>query len=209
MRKMIFVAASALAMAIPGAAFAQDTANEDDTAAETTSADTATAPDGTSAFGFEPYVAVMGGHAMFDRHTEGAGIPLKANGGKYSGTMVEGIVGANIPLGPVFVGVEGSAAKGIAGDIDWQYGVAGRAGFRAGDSGLVYGKYGREWVNFDDPTPDDSDYSDDVYGLGVEVGPKDIGLGGITGNSGVRLRLEANTHDFKSIRPMGGVVMHF
>jgi hypothetical protein len=48
-----------------------------------------------------------------------------------------------------------------------------------------------------------------VYGIGTEVGPGDIGLGGVTGNSGVRLRLEATTHDFESIRPMAGVVMHF
>ena len=209
MRKMIFGAVSMLAIALPGAAMAQDTMTQDTAYENSNASDTATAPDGSKAFGFEPYVAIQGGQAMFDRHTEGAGIPLKSGGGKYSGTLVEGIVGANIPLGPVFVGVEGSVAKGIAGDIDWQYGVAGRAGFRAGESGLIYGKYGREWVNFDNATPGNKDYGDDVYGLGVEVGPKDIGLGGITGKSGVRLRLEANTYDFKSIRPMGGVVMHF
>src|SRR3546814_10252975 len=50
-----------------------------------------------------------------------------------------------------------------------------------------------------------SDWSSDVcssdlwiYGVGVEVGPKDIGLAGLTGNSGVRLRLQAETYDFDS-----------
>ena len=208
MRKTFFASLSAVAatvaFAVPGAAMAQDSGAD-----SYSNATEATAPDGTKAFGIEPYVGIQGGHAMFDRDVQNSGIPAKPNGGKYSGTLVEGVAGVNVPLGPVFVGVEGSAAKGVAGDIDWQYGVAGRAGFRAGESGLIYGKYGREWVNFDHPTPGDSDHANPVYGLGVEVGPKDIGLGGITGNSGIRLRLEANTNDFNSIRPMGGVVMHF
>jgi len=45
---------------------------------------------------------------------------------------------------------------------------------------------------------------------GVEVGPKDIGLGGLTGNSGVRLRMEINTFGAaKSFRPMAGLIAHF
>ncbi len=44
---------------------------------------------------------------------------------------------------------------------------------------------------------------------GVEVGPRDIGLGGITGQSGARLRLSVESMDMKSIRPMAGVVFHF
>ena len=44
----------------------------------------------------------------------------------------------------------------------------------------------------------------------VEVGPKDIGLGGVTGNGGVRLRMEINTfNNAKSFRPMAGVIAHF
>ena len=54
------------------------------------------------------------------------------------------------------------------------------------------------------------DYNAVTYGIGVEVGPKDIGLGGITGRSGLRLRLEMNTfNDAKSFRPMAGVIAHF
>ena len=57
--------------------------------------------------------------------------------GRLDGSLVQGIVGFNVPLGPVFVGAEGNVAKGISGDIDWQYGGTGRAGVRAGDSGYL------------------------------------------------------------------------
>ena len=83
-------------------------------------------------------------------------------------------------------------------------------GVRAGDSGMIYGKVGYQWVNFAALGKNSRDYNDITYGAGVEVGPKDIGLSGITGNAGVRLRLEldtfGNTHSF---RPMAGVVTHF
>lgn len=170
----------------------------------------AVAPDGSDAFGFEPYVAVMGGYFNYDGNLSDSGIPDKAGGSNREGGIVEGIVGANIPLGAFFVGAEGSVAKGFTGDIDWQYGVAGRAGFRAGESGLIYGKAGYEWVNFDDDaTTGGRDYGNEVYGLGFEAGPRDIGLGGLTGETGARLRVEVTTNDFNSYRPMAGVVFHF
>jgi opacity protein-like surface antigen len=164
-----------------------------------------TAPDGTPAFGIEPYVGIQGGYHDFDSDNDG---PLTTNcnprSGCPDGGIVEGFVGVNVPLGPVFVGAEGNVAKGFKG-IDWEYGVYGRAGFRAGDSGLIYGKAGYQWVDTREKGKNDN-WS---YGMGVEVGPKDIGLGGLTGNSGIRLRLEATTYDLKSIRPVGGVVLHF
>ena len=169
----------------------------------------ATAPDGSHAFGLDPYVAVMGGYEQFDSRA-GAGIPDQPGGNRLDGSLVQGIVGVNVPLGPVFVGVEGNAAKGISGDIDWEYGVAGRAGLRAGESGLFYGKVGYQWVNFARFGKDSRDYHDITYGIGAEVGPKDIGLNGLTGNAGVRFRFEVDTFGAaKSLRPMAGVVAHF
>lgn len=191
MRKIVYVMVAAVALGASGSALAQ------------------TAPDGSKAFGIEPYFGVQGGYESFDRDVNRQGIPVKPGGDNYSGTLVEGVLGVNVPLGPVFAGVEGNVAKGVDGDIDWKYGVVGRIGARAGESGLVYGKAGKEWVNFHHATPGNADYGKMVYGVGVEVGPKDIGLGGVTGNSGVRLRFEANTYDFNSIRPMIGVVAHF
>ena len=199
MRK--FIAAAAVAAALPTAAFAQDS---DASTAATTEV---TAPDGSPAFGIEPYFGIMGGYERFDTETAKSGVPQV--GRNLDGGMVQAVVGVNVPLGPVFIGAEINAAKGVKGDIDREYGAAGRFGVRAGDSGLIYGKVGYQWVKFDSVTPAHT-YRDMTYGIGVEVGPKDIGLGGITGNSGIRLRLEANTFgDFNSFRPMAGLIAHF
>ena len=184
MKKIVL--AALLAAGIPAVASAQESA-----------------PDGSSAFGIEPYVGVLGGFHDFDRESEFGSLPGDSGP---KGALVSGIAGVNVPLGPVFVGVEGNAAKGVSGDIDWEYGVRGRAGFRAGDSGLIYASAGRQWVEGEDGYGNKKDW---IYGIGLEVGPQDIGLGGITGNSGVRLRLQAETYDFDSIRPMAGVVFHF
>ncbi|KQM28790.1 MULTISPECIES: outer membrane protein [unclassified Sphingomonas] len=208
MRKLFTIAAAAVAFtAAP--AFAQDATVVQD-APTTEPAPAVTAPDGTSGIGFEPYVAVMGGWEQFDSERTKAGIPLVARNDKLNGALVEGIVGFNVPLGPVFVGAEGSVSKGVSGDIDWDYGAAGRFGVRAGDSGLIYGKVGYRWVNFARFGNDSRDYNEMTYGAGFEVGPKDIGLGGITGNSGVRLRGEVSTFgSAHSFRPMLGLTTHF
>ncbi|WP_066724448.1 opacity protein [Sphingomonas pituitosa] len=221
MRKIIAVAAAAAALPFAVPAFAQDattgagtmeTTTADSSGTMSTTAaqdDTPRAPDGSRAFGIEPYVGVLGGWERFDRQ-ENAGIPIQPNKYRLDGAMVQGVVGVNVPLGPVFVGAEGNVAKGVSGDIDWEYGAAGRFGLRAGESGLIYGKVGYQWVNFDKIANANRDYHAMTYGIGVEVGPKDIGLGGITGQSGVRLRLEMNTFsDAKSFRPMAGVIAHF
>jgi outer membrane immunogenic protein len=204
MRNILTAAAfAATTLAVP--AFAQDAPAQP----ETTEAAPA-APDGTRAFGIEPYFAIRGGWEEFDSEANKAGIPQVSRRDKLNGSLVEGIAGVNVPLGPVFVGAEGNVAKGVSGDIDWEYGAAGRFGFRAGDSGLIYGKVGYQWVNFAKRVPTDRDYDDVTYGAGFEVGPKDIGLGGITGNSGFRLRGEVSTFgDFHSVRPTLGIVTHF
>src|SRR3546814_19389616 len=88
-----------------------------------------TAPDGTEAFGIEPYVGVLGGYHSFDRDSESGTVPGRS---RFDGAVISGIAGVNVPLGPVVIGAEGNVGKGF-GDIDWEYGVAGRAGFRAGD----------------------------------------------------------------------------
>jgi outer membrane immunogenic protein len=214
MRFVVFAAAVlAAGAAVP--AVAQDVPASNTTSAADTSA--ARAPDGSRPFGLEPYVGISGGWEQFDNERNRAGVPqvLNANGTvrrnyKLAGALVEGVAGFNIPLGPVFVGAEGNVAKGVSGDIDWEYGGAGRFGFRAGDSGLFYGKVGYEWVNFDRFGNNSRDYHDMLYGIGFEVGPKDIGLGGLTQRAGFRLKGEVSTFgDAHSIRPTLGIVTHF
>ncbi len=178
--------AAALAATISSAAFAQDVS-----------------PDGSEpAVSFEPYVGVLGGYHNFDRASE---FGTRGTRGKMDGALIEGVAGVNVPLGPVFVGVEGNAAKGFK-DIDWEYGVRGRFGVRAGQSGMIYASAGYQWVN---GRKGFADHSDMIYGVGVEVGPKEIGLAGILGEAGPRIRLQADTYDFDSIRPMAGVVFAF
>jgi opacity protein-like surface antigen len=161
-----------------------------------------TAPDGSTLAAFEPYVGVLGGYHSFDDDSEFGIVPTR---GKMNGALLSGIAGINFAIGPAFVGAEGNATKGF-NDIDWEYGVKGRAGLRAGESGLIFASAGYQWVN---GKRGFSDHKDWIYGLGVEVGPSSIGLAGLTGASGIRLRLQADTYDFDSIRPMGGIVFHF
>ncbi|MDO6416405.1 opacity protein [Sphingomonas sp. BIUV-7] len=180
-----FVLAALCAVSLPAIAQAQETA-----------------PDGSKAFGIEPYVGVLGGYHSFDRDSEFGSAPGRV---KMNGALISGIAGVNVPLGAFFVGAEGNATKGFS-DIDWEYGAKGRAGFRAGQSGLLYVSAGYQWVNGRHGFSDQKDW---VYGGGIEVGPKDIGLGGISLPAGARLRLQIDTYDFDSIRPMAGVVFHF
>ena len=221
MRKLsLAVALAAATLAVP--AFAQDMSAPAPTDNSAQPGEAA-APDGSKAFGIEPYFGVMGGWEQFDNE-RGHGIPQALNadnslrrGYKPSGSLVQGVLGVNIPLGPVFVGAEGNVIKGIEGNIDWEYGAAGRFGFRAGDSGLIYGKVGYQWVNFDKFSARSTnggdtsrDYSAITYGIGAEVGPQSIGLKGITGNAGFRIRAEVNTFgDAQSFRPMLGIITHF
>jgi outer membrane immunogenic protein len=206
MRKLICAAAFATAtLAAP--AFAQDVPADTSAPAP---APVAEAPDGTPAFGIEPYFGIRGGWEQFDSEPNKAGIPAVDRHDKLNGSLAEALIGVNVPLGPVFVGVEGNVAKGVSGDINWEYGAAGRFGFRAGDSGLLYGKVGYQWVNFEKRVPNNRDYNDMTYGIGFEVGPKTIGLGGVTGGSGFRLRGEVSTFgDFHSFRPTLGIITHF
>lgn len=190
--KKLLLAAVAAAFVFPAAASAQETT-----------------ADGSRAFGIEPYVGVLGGYEGFESNP-GGGIPASVRGDRLKGGLVEGVAGVNVPLGPVFVGVEGNAAKGFTGDIDWQYGVHGRVGARTGETGMVYVKAGYQWTNFDRYGKDSRDFGDISYGIGGEVGPGALGLDGLIKREGVRFRAEVSTQgEFESVRPMVGIVGHF
>jgi opacity protein-like surface antigen len=162
-----------------------------------------TSPDGSKAFGIEPYFGVLGGYHSYDRITDSTGFRAP----RFDGAQIEGIIGVNIPLGPLFVGVEGHGSYGF-GDARWEYGVRGRGGARIGESGLVYASAGYMWTDVRNGRGF-ADRESWMWGIGVEAGPRDIGLGGVTGKSGPRFRVSVETADFDSLRPMAGVIFHF
>jgi opacity protein-like surface antigen len=181
----------------------QSTAVDQTTTTAAGASDRPTSPDGSPAFGIEPYFGILGGYDSYDRSTD-----INGNRGRrLDGAQIEGVIGVNIPLGAAFVGVEGHGARGF-GDIRWEYGVRGRGGFRMGDSGLIYASAGYTWTNVLNRNGFD-DRKSWVWGLGIEAGPRDIWLGGVTSRSGPRFRLSVETADFNSIRPMAGVIFHF
>jgi len=184
MNRLLFAAVAAASF-IPAAAAAQD--------------------DAGSPRRIEPYVGVMGGVDNYDSETGKEGIPPVG----YKGRMVEGVAGVNYNVaGPLVVGVEGTASKGVSGNVDWEYGAAGRVGVKAGKDSLIFGKVGYRWVNFDALGPDSPDFHGTTYGAGVEVSAAD--LGSSAASSPVRLRFQADTlGNFRSIRPMAGVVAKF
>jgi outer membrane immunogenic protein len=184
MKILLFTAAAAASL-IPAAAMAQD--------------------DAGSPRRVEPYVGVLGGVHNFDSERSKEGIPPVG----YKGRIVEGVAGVNVNVaGPIVLGVEGSATKGVSGDIDWEYGAAGRIGVKAGKDSMIFTKVGYQWVNFDALGPDSRDYHGMTYGAGVELSPAD--MGGSAASSNIRLRVQADTNgNFHSIRPMAGVVAKF
>jgi outer membrane immunogenic protein len=183
--KTLLFAAMAAASVIPAAAMAQD--------------------DASSARRIEPYVGVLGGVDNYDSEGNKAGIPAG-----YHGRIVEGVAGVNYNVaGPIVVGVEGNATKGVDGAIDWEYGAAGRVGVKAGKDSMFFGKVGYQWVNFDALGKDSPDFHGTTYGAGVELSAADMGLSK-GDSSNIRLRVQADTMgNFNSIRPMAGVVAKF
>jgi outer membrane immunogenic protein len=190
MKTLLFAAAAAIAFA--PAVYAQ-----------TGSADAPVGPETPGDSRIEPYVGVMGGIHNFDSERNRAGVPAP-----FHGRLVEGIAGVNLALGPVFVGAEGNASKGVDGAIDWEYGAAGRVGIRAGKDSLFFAKVGYQWVNFDALGNNSRDYHDWTYGAGAELSLADMGMK--TDRSNLRLRIQADTFgNFHSIRPMAGFVIKY
>lgn len=163
-----------------------------------------TSPDGSLPFGLEPYIGVLGGYDSYDRNSD---FGLSRTGRNLHSPIAMGVAGVNIPLGPAFIGAEGFGGRGTDA-IKWEYGAKGRIGARAGESGMIFLTAGYQWTDVKNNRgfPDRNNW---IYGGGFEVGPKDIGLGGVMGASGPRLRFQVDTYDFDSIRPMAGIIWHF
>jgi outer membrane immunogenic protein len=154
----------------------------------------------------EPYVGVMGGLHDFD-NDQYKGAPPSG----YRGWLVEGVAGVNYNMGKFVLGAEGSVAKGVDKDIDWEYGAAGRVGVRAGKDSLFFAKVGYQWTQFNGSArpvvSTNTAYDGMTYGVGAELSAADMGMGNW---SNVRLRAQVDTRgDFHSYRPMAGVVFKF
>ncbi|MBT2188406.1 outer membrane beta-barrel protein [Sphingobium nicotianae] len=167
----------------------------------------ALAQDGESTSRIEPYVGVMGGLHDFDNDQYKGGPPSG-----YRGWIVEGVAGVNYNFGPVFVGAEGSLAKGVDKDIDWEYGAAGRFGVKAGKDSIFFAKVGYQWTQFDGsarpPVSTSRKFDGTTYGFGTELSLAD--LGGSQDSSNIRLRAQVDTRgNFHSFRPMAGIVAKF
>ncbi len=155
----------------------------------------------------EPYVGVMGGLHDFDNE-QYKGAPPSG----YRGWVVEGVAGVNYAFGPALVGAEGSIAKGVDKDIDWEYGAAGRIGLRAGKDSMFFAKVGYQWTQFNNsalpPVSTSRHYDGVTYGGGAELSLADMGMA--SDRSPVRLRAQVDTRgNFHSFRPMVGLVAKF
>src|SRR3546814_337823 len=165
--KKLFLAA-AVATVIPFAAQAQDTTAPPTTDAPTTTeypaATTEETTEETLPFGIEPYVGVGGGYHSFDEGTHG-----EFNlGNGADGALITAFAGVHVPFGILVVGAEGNVAKGFS-DIDWEYGVTGHVGLRAGESGMIFARAGSHWIEGKRGYNDDRN---EIYGMGVEVGDR-------------------------------------
>jgi len=153
----------------------------------------------------EPYAGVLGGY-----HTLNVGSEYTRPGaqlrGDVHGALIEGVAGVNVPLGSLFfVGVEGDVSRGFD-QIRWEYGVRGRVGVRTATGGLLFLTGGTHFV---DPKGLYQRHNGTVFGGGVELGAADLGLSNFGGEKGPRLRLQFESYDLDSLRPMAGVVFHF
>jgi len=94
--KKLLALEATLAILSPATSWVQDTSSSN------LPDDAARAPDGTRAFGTEPYVGILGRYHSFDRNSEFGSSPTR---GRFDGARVSGIAGIYIPVGPVFAGV--------------------------------------------------------------------------------------------------------
>jgi opacity protein-like surface antigen len=189
MKKIMLIAGAAvLPLALPGAAYAQDTA----------------------ASGAHPYIgAQVGLHDLGvssdDLDDDDFDIDDSA--------LIYGVYGGvDFDLGTsAVIGVEGNFNLGN-GPIDTEYGVAGRIGFKAGANGsVIFARAGYQWVNvdaaglvgIDEDLIDEDDIDDTIGDYVVGVGA-DIAVGPTMG-----LRVAVDTISFDTLRPSVGLHFRF
>lgn len=96
MKKKILTSAVASSFLITGPTLAQDADTQEDITS---------APDGTAAFGIEPYFGIQGSDETYDCGPSSSFNILTNPADSYDGYAIETVLGANLPLGPLFVDV--------------------------------------------------------------------------------------------------------
>ena len=179
-KKIVSLSIAAAVMAIPGAAYAQDSQ------AEVTIGATA------------------GVHTLgVSDELDDAGFP-DAND---TSAIFGGFVTVDFPVGSnVFAGVEGNLNIGTAA-IDAEYGAAARLGYRASNGTKVYLRGGYQWVDLD--VGNILNIDEDFDGLDTTVDDYMVG-GGIEfpiGNAAIRF--DVDTISFDTLRGTAGVGFRF
>jgi opacity protein-like surface antigen len=111
------------------------------------------------------------------------------------------------------IGVEGNFNMGN-GPIDAEYGVAGRIGLRAGNSGtIIFARAGYQWVNVNAAgllgIPDE-EIDDDELGVDDTIGDYIVGLGAdIAVGEKLGIRVAVDTISFDTLRPTVGLHLRF
>jgi hypothetical protein len=122
--------------------------------------------------------------------------------------------GVDFDLGTsAIIGVEGNINMGN-GPIDSEYGVAGRIGFRAGNSGsVIFARAGYQWVNVDGEGLlgiDEDIIDDDDLDVDDTIGDYIVGIGAdIAVGPAFGIRVAVDTISFDSLRPTIGAHFRF
>lgn len=182
MKKIVSLSIAAAVMAIPGAAYAQDSQ------AEVTIGATA------------------GVHTLgVSDELDDAGFP-DAND---TSAIFGGFVTVDVPVGSnAFAGIEGNVSLGTAA-IDAEYGAAVRVGYRANNGTKVYLRGGYQFVDLDVANILDIDESLVPAGLDTTVDDYLVG-GGLEfpiGNAAIRF--DVDTISFDTLRGTAGVGFRF
>jgi hypothetical protein len=184
----LLVSAVALPLAVPGVAHAQEST------------------------GAHPYVGIQG--ALHDLNVDEDEIDTGGFDLDDSALTYGVYGGVDFDLGKsAIVGVEGNFNLGD-GPIDSEYGVAGRIGFKAGNSGsVIFARAGYQWINVDGSGllgVDDDLIDDDDADLDDTIGDYLVGVGAdIAVGKNMGLRVAVDTVSFDTLRPSVGLHLKF
>lgn len=173
---------AAIAMVMPGAAFAQGAAEA------------------------EPFVGVSAGYHEFDVDDD-----VDFDGVDTGSPIIGVVAGVDVPLSErLFAGIEGNLHFGTD-IVDTEYGASARLGFMIQDGSKFYVRGGYQEVDFDlgEIVNVDLDDLDDLDGFDTTEGDYLLGIGGDLPVGAGALRLNLDTIGFDTVRGTAGYVLTF